>query len=327
MAKARTLEQRLATLNELREDPTSDRAIKELRSALSAKSNYVVAKAAKIVGESEIGDLESELASAFGRFMKDAVKTDPGCRAKTAIADALYRIGCRDEELLLQGIRHVQMEPVYGGSVDTATELRSVCALGLVRMNYREVMIELAHLLADGEQVARVGAARALGYAEREDAVPLLRFKVLIGDREPQVLSECFIALLKIAPQSSLPFVAEFLDHRDQTVTEAAAMALGESRREEAFEILKSWWERTHYADLRRTALVAIAVLRQEQATRFLLELIAKERTLVAREAISALGMYRYDEKMRQEVAQAVEGRKDASLMRAVEEVFGSEGR
>lgn len=322
MAKARTLEDRLAALNELRGDPTSSLAIKELRSALGNKSNFLVEKAAGIAGGSEIRELEPHLVDAFDRFMNYPVKTDPRCRAKTAIAEALYRMDCQEEELFLEGIHHVQMEPVYGGEADSAVELRAVCALGLVRMNYRGSMTELAHLLADSEAGARAGAARALGYSERDDAIPLLRFKALTGDREPQVLTECLIALLKIAPEPSLPFVSEFLGRPDHEVCEAAAMALGESRLKEAFEVLRSWWQTTPHADLRRCALLAIAMLRQDRATDFLLELIARDRADVAREAIEILGMYRHDERLRRRVEDAVGSRDDAGLARAVAAAF-----
>ena len=49
--------------------------------------------------------------------------------------------------------------------MDTAAELRGVCALGLVRMGYRDVLVELADLLMDPEAQARMMAARSLAHA------------------------------------------------------------------------------------------------------------------------------------------------------------------
>ena len=40
----------------------------------------------------------------------------------------------------------------------------------------------------------------------------VLRLKVLTGDVEPDVLSECFSGLLLIEPTENLAFVCEFLD-------------------------------------------------------------------------------------------------------------------
>ena len=45
-------------------------------------------------------------------------------------------------------------------------------------MNYPQVMVELAHLLADAEETARAAAARAIGFAGPDEVrLPLLRFK------------------------------------------------------------------------------------------------------------------------------------------------------
>ena len=200
MAKAakRSLEDTLADLHQLRADPLSATSIATLRHVLGGKTSHAVAKAAQIAGEFEIAALTADLAAAFDRLMVNPAKSDPGCRAKAEIADALYRIGSDDAAVFLRGIRHVQMEPVWGGRVDTATALRGACALGLVRMNYPDALSELADLLADPETPARVAAARAVAYSENDNGVPLLRLKVLVGDPESEVVSECLVGLLKL---------------------------------------------------------------------------------------------------------------------------------
>jgi HEAT repeat protein len=311
MAGKRTLEERLAALHALRANPTTDAAIAALHQALADKSNHLVAEAARIVGESEIAQLESDLVRAFERFMIDPLKTDKGCRAKAAIAEALYRIGSTQEELFLQGVRYVQLEPTYGGREDTAANLRGVCALGLVRANYPHVMVELAHLLADQESDARIAAARAIAYAQQDAGVPLLHFKALSGDQDPQVMLACFDALLRLSPELSLPFAAGFLRCDDLAVGEAAAMALGESRIEEALGFLVAAWEEVLDPDFRRTVLVAIALLRHEEAIAFLLSLLADGSPAVASAAIEALGMYRQDDNVWQRVRQLAGERED----------------
>ena len=49
--------------------------------------------------------------------------------AKTAIVQCLSRLELGSPEVFLRGLHHVQMEPAYGGPVDTAVELRSESAV------------------------------------------------------------------------------------------------------------------------------------------------------------------------------------------------------
>src|SRR5262249_9551274 len=246
-----TLEDILAALHGLRTAPTSAAAVAELRGALSGKHAHAVAKAAQIAGEFEIAELTVDLAAAFDRLLVNPAKTDPGCHAKMAIADALYRIGADDERLFLCGIHYRQMERVYGGRADTAAGLRGVCALALVRMHHPDALAELAELLADAEPAARSAAARAIAYAENAHGAALLRLKVLTGDSEPQVISDCLTALLQLTPAAAVPFVARLLDGADGGLQEAAALALGASRLREAFPVLHAWWDHTADQDLR----------------------------------------------------------------------------
>ncbi len=315
------LEERLAELYALRDIPNSNEAIAKLHHALSLKTNHLVAAAAKIIadlaspGELEITALENELVQAFERFMVNPEKTDKGCVAKTAIAEALHQLDADRTRLFLRGIHHVQLEPTWGGKEDTAAPLRGMCALGLVRLRYPHVMLELAHLLADAESDARIAAARAIAYAQQEEAgAPLLHLKILSGDENPQVRYECFYALLQIAPTSSLTFVADFLYDDDPTTCEAAALALGESRLKAAFDPLKAAWEKTFDPDLRHTLLLAIAMLRHEAAIDFLLSLITEASPVHAQDAVQALDMYRRDRAIWQRVQKLIDKREDLDI-------------
>ena len=84
-----------------------------------------MARAAEIVAEWELAPFELALIAAFDRFLPDAVRRDPTCAAKIAIAEALNRLESREAELFLRGVRHVQPEPVWGGREDTAARLRA----------------------------------------------------------------------------------------------------------------------------------------------------------------------------------------------------------
>jgi HEAT repeat protein len=315
MPKSPSLEDTLSLLNEVQDHPASEDAIATLRQVLNSRYSVAVARTAKLIHKSEIRQLIPELVASFERFMENAATKDPSCMAKKAIAEALYRLEYGEETLFLKGIRHVQMESVWGGKVDTAAGLRGVCALGLVRMNYPDAMVALADLLADPESEARIVAARAVGYADNSQGLPLLRLKVQIGDKDPQVMSECFIGLLKLAPVSSIELVARFLDNSDEQICEMAALALGESRLDEAFPILRDWRQRIRNPELSQFCLLAIAMLRNDEALEFLLSLVVQGRESDAKDAIIALRIYRQDKALWERILRAVETRGDNSLL------------
>src|SRR5205085_988538 len=120
----------------------------------------------------------------------------------------------------------------------------------------------LVDLLSDPEKPARIGAAQALAYSETEAAGLLLRLKARLGDEEPEVISECFNGILKLTPEDGVPFVAEFLESANIAVQEAAILALGDSRRREALEVLKAFWNRNADGRLQDAILMALALLR-----------------------------------------------------------------
>jgi hypothetical protein len=323
MAKSQKLEQTLATLQQLRHDPTSEEAIATLEQILRGKYAVAIAQAAKLVGTAGLSSLVPDLENAFHRMMIKPSDTDPGCLAKTAIVDALYRLECSAEDVFLQGIRHVQLEPVWGGQEDKAAPLRAACALGLVRMNYGDVMVELADLLADPLIEARMAAARAIAYSNNPAGIPLLRLRVQVGDR-PAVIGECLLALLKLAPDNSLDLVQDILYFRQaplkpeeaMELPEAAALALGEAQVPVAFNLLQDWWSQLKDPDLRRSALLAIAMLRQDEALDFLLTLIAEGMSRDGKDAIAALRIYQHDDRLWQRVCETVEQRGNADLLK-----------
>lgn len=323
MARGDALQTILERLARVRGDPTAAASLALLRSVLAGKSAHAAATAADVAGDLELAALVPDLVSGFERFLVQPVRSDPGCTAKTAIANALYRIGAAETAVYLKGIRHVQLEPVWGGKADTATALRGTCALALVRVHYPDYLAEVGDLLADREAPVRRMAAQALAYSENPAAIPLLRLKALLGDADAQVLSDCLLALLTIAPAGALEFAARFLDRPEAEVAEAAALALGGSRAKEAFPILKEWWERTFDAGLRRTALLAIAMLKHDEAIQYLLSQVAEAAPVHARAAIGALAVYRHDARLRAEVEAALGRRDDESLRGAFQAAFG----
>jgi hypothetical protein len=286
--KRRPLEETLQALRRVRQAPEAEESLRELRAVLGGEGSQAVARAATLVGELSLGALVPDLVAAFPRFFEEPSRTDPGCAAKTAIVEALRRLEQDDRALYRRGAAHVQMEPVFGGRVDTAVDLRGAAALALAESAGSDVLVDLAHLLADREAPVRVSAARAVAVHGRDGGVPLLHLKALAGDPEPRVVSECLLSLLRLGPDDALPFVASFFERGD-TAAEAAAVALGESRRADALPLLSGYLDRASRRGLARVVLSAIASLRRDEAVDLLLLLAKDEPGPLAREALSAL--------------------------------------
>ncbi len=170
---------------------------------------------------------------------------------------------------------------------------------------------ELVNLLADREWLARAGAVRAIAAVGSEAAALLLRFKALTGDKETEVLSDCFSGLIAVDAAEGVSFVGSFAGSRVEEVREAAILALGASRRSDAIEILNELFARVADPKVRSCILLSLATSRMEMAIEFLLNLIREESAQTAALAVSALAVYRDDPKIRVEVANAAQSRSD----------------
>jgi HEAT repeat protein len=314
MAKSRGTEAKLNRLQALRRDAPAPNHVPELRQALADSSNLVAAEAAEIVAERNLGELAIDLVAAFDRFMIDPEETDKLCRAKLAITDALNKIEYDEERVFLDGVRHVQFEARWGKPEDTAGPLRGSSAFGLLRLNHRDIMSVLADLLADPDKAARLAAVRALGESRFPAAVPLLRFKVRTGDKDPEVLSECLGVLLAATPKESLALAAELLNSPTESTQEAAAFALGECRRPDALELLLRFWPRAHDATLQEVVLFAISTTRLPAAIDFLLAQLSGDDRRVALATLNALAIHRHHDATKQRIAAAIEAIDDRAL-------------
>jgi HEAT repeat protein len=92
-------------------------------------------------------------------------------------------------------------------------------------------------------------------------------------------------------------------------VAEAAALALGDSRLEEAFEPLRAAAQRGSSRPLRRTLLLAIALLRREAGIEYLLDLVQNGDDQTSADAIAALAMYEQDAKIQERLGRARQSR------------------
>ncbi|HWM87559.1 MAG TPA: HEAT repeat domain-containing protein [Kofleriaceae bacterium] len=319
---ARRLEERLAEVHAIAGDP-SPSALPVLRDALRSKTGLLVGAAAAVVAEAELGDLVEELPAAFARLLERPIERDPGCRGKVALVRALHKGDRWEEEVFARGVRHVQREPAFGGSVDTAAVLRGTCGIAYAHFNRSEAIDILAELLADPEQAARAGAAQGLGDSGRADAIPLLRFKALVGDPEPAVMSACFSALLALAADSSLSFLARFLaPDRTEESAEVAALALGESRLDAAFPLLRAWCDDGMPARRAQVGYLALALLRLDPATDHLLGIVAGGDPGEAVAAASALATFRADPGLAERVLEAAGKQPDRKVAAEVRAAF-----
>ncbi len=308
----RALDERLDALRALERspEPPDPEAVRE---ALRSKTGAVVALAARIVAGRELRDLVDELGKAFSRLSERPVERDPGCRGKVAIAKTLRALDEWEDEVFVPGVAFAQHEPVWGGREDTAAELRAECAMAFAHSGREDALEVLADLLADGERAARAGAAQALGDSGRPDAAALLRYKVRIGDPEPDVVAACLGSILALAPRSSLNFFANLLEGRDERA-EAAALALGTSRLAAARPLLLAYCERAAGDARERTGYLALALLRDDAANEFLLGVVRDGEPPDAVAAARALATFRDDSRLAARLGAAAEGRGRAVL-------------
>jgi hypothetical protein len=278
MPAKRALDAELSTLETLR-DLSPDVAEPQLAKALSLRNNLIVSRAASIALHHRLTSLTPTLVAAFSRFLENAAKSDPQCWAKNAIAKTLAGFEYQEPDLFLAGMRHIQLEPVWGGSADSAGTLRSTCALALVQcreVNSHRLLVYLTPLLADKELGVRVNVVRAIEQVGNDSAVLLLRLLAELPSADPELLGACYSAVLAIEGTSAIEWAARFLRKEDDAAAEAA-MAIAQTHTPEAFQVLRSAFGKANDRWFRDTVLAAIALTRQQEATGWLLELVAND--------------------------------------------------
>jgi HEAT repeats/PBS lyase HEAT-like repeat len=314
MATRESLDDKLAAIRKLRGQSLSAEQKAELRKRIGDRSNLVVAAAAAIVGENTLVELARDLEAAFDRFLVNPLKDDKLCRAKVAVIQALDKMEHQEPDVFYKAVRHVQFEPVWGGSEDSAPPLRAAAVIALARIEGSRALPRLVDAMTDAAKDVRIASAVALGAVGTEAAGLLLRLKARIGDRDPEVLSECLSGLLAVDPKENLPIVAEFLEPGDAAKCEAAALALGKSRLPEALDPLQTCWPRCYSPDVRQQVLLAIAMLRLPIAIDYLMGLVATESEPNAIEALSALRIHNYDPRLCERIAKLLDDKGSATL-------------
>lgn len=318
-----TLEDELEALAAVSGDPSAPDARARLSAGLASPHGLVVAEAARLAKEHRVEGLDAELVVAFARLMDDPVKRDPGCHGKLAILEALDALEASEEETFFLGARYVQKEPAWGPPVDTATGVRARSVLALARNANADLPLLAAELLADPEPPVRQAAADALAARESRASAAPLALKLAIGDADPIVTLAVMSALLATAPDWALPRLKVHLDADDDT-TELAALALGQSRREDALTLLLGALEACVRSDDRALYLRALGLHRSDRALDALLAVIAGANTADARAAVLALAPRRFDPGVRERVIEAARGAR-IDLSAELEKALGLE--
>jgi HEAT repeat protein len=289
MPSKRAFEAQIGALEALREAPQESR-IEPLRKALTQRNNFIVAKAADLAREFNLHDLIPDLLKAFDRFFENPEKSDPQCWAKNAIGRTLAAFEIQEPEVFLRGMRHIQLEAVWGGRSDTAGTLRATCALALVqcrRLTNDELLAHLIDLFADKEKTVRAELARAIEQIGSPSASLLLRLRATLAHDEPEVLGACYSGILRLEGISAIPWISRFLIGGDDSAGEAA-LAIAGTRSPQALDTLRKALDSASDPWFRSVLLSAIALTRQDAAMDLLLDLV-KSDSLDAERAIEAV--------------------------------------
>jgi HEAT repeat protein len=289
MPGKRKFEEQLAALDSLRQQPP-EACIAPLRKALEHRNNFVVAKAADLIRDFQLSQLIPELLTAFDRFFDDPVKTDPQCWAKNSLSRTLAAFEHQDAAVFLRGMRHIQLEPVWGGSSDTGGTLRATCALALVQcrsVREPDLLAHLIDLFADKDKSVRAEVARAIEQVGSPSSALLLRLRAVLGADEPEVLGACYSGVLRIEGVTAVPWISRFLASADDPAAEAA-LAIAVTHSAEGFNALSACFAEEHDPWFLSVLLSAMALTRQDAAVEFLVELVRTE-SLQAEAAIEAI--------------------------------------
>jgi hypothetical protein len=273
-----------------------------LASVLAERTCYVVGRAAELAGEHGVRDAVPGLVSALDRVLRDPPADDAGAAAANALVRALVTLeaGYEAEDAALRATRHTRWESVYGGSVDVAVGVRGNAVILLAAMGSTQALRAASELLAEPDQhpprertswPVRADAAKALAMIGSDGAAAVLRFKLLIGDAEPNVLSDCLAGLLAIERDAALPLAERMLaDDVHPEKAEAAMLALGGWRDARGFAVLKSH-ESRFVADpgTRELYLASVAMTRQPAAIDYLFDLAGDGAPAIRAAALAAL--------------------------------------
>lgn len=154
---------------------------------------------------------------------------------------------------------------------DADPALRYWCALALGRTGDASTKVPLSTALQDDLAVVRTGAAAALGFLGRRDAVPILR-EALLGDPEADVRNAAISALAAIGDKAAVAALMEkALDSSDSpTLRVNALLAIDPEAPHEVVDLETLLDDPSH--TVRAAAAVASARRNDPQAVHYLVQ-------------------------------------------------------
>jgi HEAT repeat protein len=193
--------------------------------------------------------------------------------------------------------------------------VRIAAARALVATGCRDALLELVPLLADKEFEVRAGVADAIGALGSPAAAAVLHLKLLTPGENLDVRLACITALLHCLPSRYLRLASEYLDGDDLDVAEIAALALGEWRDPSALPLLRRALEGRRAGRFTASVLVAIAMLRTDDAPEHLLLVLEGAAEPIAKQALDALAVHAHVPRVAMRVREIVERRGAVSLL------------
>jgi HEAT repeat protein len=320
----RDIERELETLKALR-TAADDTRTRALQKALRDKVNVIVAQAATLIAQLQEAPLIPDLCTAFERLLVNPVQTDPKCWGKEAIARALKDLGHADSGIFLRGAQHTQLEPVWGGEVDTAANVRSTCALALLQCTdliRDEKLWSIMRLLTESSPSTRKDGALGMESLDGPEAALMLRIKARMGDEDPAVTGQMLESLLRVEGEAAVPFVKEFFRSPNQEVREETALALGASRIPVAVSALEQMLAERQAPVPSEIVIRGLGISRQENAARTLIEVVRTRGIREALAALEALTSYRDSSEIRNDLSAAVAARPEHEIRREFERLF-----
>ena len=289
---SRKFDEKYATIKQLGKEPICNKNIALLQEALQCKNSLLVRAAAKVAGEKLIKECAAELQDAWRHFRR-IPKDDTGCLAKTEIINTLYLLENPCFDIYLEASEYVQKEMVYPQKMeDCADNMRARALQALVLLSYADIFFIIVRLLNDEYAVPRKAAADALGTMPSTESELLLRMKVYGGDSDNEVIGLCFSGLINISQERNTQFVADYLNNNNRDIAFLAALALGESRTQKAFNILTTEFNSAFGIRAKQKLILPISLLRIEDARIFLSEIANSANKELQVEARQALDQY-----------------------------------
>ena len=133
-------------------------------------------------------------------------------------------------------------------------------------------------LLADAEVTVRLAAAEAVAHGANRDGAGLLFLALARPDEDSIVQLACLEGLLQLAPDRGLSHLRKLLVEDESPLAELVPVALGQSRREDALDLLLELVEGSAIATERARLLEAVGLHRSERALQYLVGIIATGR-------------------------------------------------